>query len=108
MTKTELIRQHGRFDKVIKSIKVLRDHCIEPALSSIMSKDSLSKIPEIANFLFGELKIKGLGFNHVSIIPDSGDYSQYDADYETQYAKSLYICGNHSENILMFMKNEWG
>lgn len=79
----------GSFDKVIKSIKVLRDHCIEPALSSIMSKDSLSKIPEIANFLFGELKIKGLGFNHVSMIPDSGDYSQYDADYETQYAKSL-------------------
>lgn len=48
-----------------------------------------AKIPEIAGFLFGELKIKGLGFNHVSIVPDSGDYSQYDADYETQYAKSL-------------------
>lgn len=79
----------GSFDTVLNSFKILRKHDIEPGVSSVMSKESLVNIERVADFLFNELHIKGIGFNHVSIIPSSGEYSQYDIDYEQSYAESL-------------------
>lgn len=79
----------GSFDDVINAIKILRYNGVEPALSSVMSKEGVDKIEEIAQFLFDDLKIKGLGFNHVSILPRNKNYSSYDSNYEGKYAEGL-------------------
>lgn len=79
----------GSFDDVINAIKILRENGVEPALSSVMTKESVDKIEETAKFLFDDLKIKGLGFNHVSILPKNKNYSSYDSTYENKYAEGL-------------------
>lgn len=79
----------GSFDDVIRAINILRNNGVEPALSSVMSKESVDRIEETAKFLFDELEIKGLGFNHVSILPENKNYSSYDSSYENDYAEAL-------------------
>lgn len=79
----------GSFEQIVKAISILRKYDIEPALSCVMSKDSIYEIENIAKFFFEEIKIKALGFNHVSIIPNNDQYSKYDEEYERNYASSL-------------------
>ena len=79
----------GSFDRVVENIRMLQSHGIDPGLSSVMTRESVASLGRVADFLFGELGIKGVGFNHVSIIPSSGDYSGYDEEYENSYGDSL-------------------
>lgn len=79
----------GSFDEVVNKIEILRKHGIEPGVSSVMTRSSIDNLSDVAQFLFGDLKIKGAGFNHVSIIPSSGEYSSFDEDYENKYGSSL-------------------
>lgn len=76
----------GSFDKVINGLKILRNYNIEPSISCVMSQISIDHIDETLQFILGDLKIKGIGFNHVSIIPN---LNYYNPEYENKYAKAL-------------------
>lgn len=80
------ISGEGSFEKICKGIEVLRKNKIEPSISCVMAKENVSKAEEIIDYFAKDLKIKALGFNHVSIVPDQ---NYYDEEYEKSFADAL-------------------
>lgn len=76
----------GSFEKTINGIKMLKEVGVEPAVSCVMAKNAVHKNRETIKFLVENLRITGLGFNHVSIIPG---LNYYDPQYEEQFADSI-------------------
>ena len=89
----------GSFERAISGFKLLREAGIEPAISCVMSPFSIKHVDKTIKFLLDDLKIKGLGFNHVSIIPR---LNYYDPDYEEKFADSLL----HVQNIIQSKYND--
>lgn len=76
----------GSFDRTIRGLNLLRKHGVEPSISCVMSPFAIKHVDETIDFLLKDLKIKGLGFNHVSIIPK---LNYYDPKYEEEFADSI-------------------
>lgn len=76
----------GTFEKVVEKIRMLQQNGLEPTVSCVMAKEGVSNCEENVRFLVEELGIKGLGFNHVSIIPG---LNYYDAQYEENFASAI-------------------
>lgn len=76
----------GSFEKAMAGFKVLEESGVKPTVSCVLSKDSLEHSSEIIHWLLGDLGIKALGFNHVSIVPN---VSTYDPAYEAAFGDVL-------------------
>ena len=76
----------GSFDRTIRGLNLLRKHGVEPSISCVMSPFAIKHVDETIDFLLKDLKIKGLGFNHVSIIPK---LNYYDPKYEEEFADTI-------------------
>lgn len=76
----------GAYDDTIKGINLLRQVGIEPSVSCVLAKENVPFAKDIIEYFVQELKIKALGFNHVSIVPN---LSYYDVDYEESFARAL-------------------
>ncbi len=76
----------GSFDKTMRGFNLLREVGLEPAVSCVMSPFAIKHIDKTIEFLLEELKIKGLGFNHVSIIPN---LNYYNPEYEENFADAM-------------------
>lgn len=76
----------GSFDRTIRGLELLRKHGVEPSISCVMSPFAIKHVDETIEFLLEKLKIKGLGFNHVSIIPN---LNYYDPEYEEKFADTM-------------------
>lgn len=76
----------GSFKNSIKGFKILKKYGVQPAVSCVLGKESLGKERNIARWLFDELGVKALGFNHVSIVPG---VSYYDPKYENGFGDAL-------------------
>lgn len=80
------INGQGSFEFAKRGIDILREHNLEPSISCVLSKENVNHAEEIIDYFAKDLKIKALGFNHVSIVPDQ---NYYDEDYENNFADSL-------------------
>lgn len=79
-------KNQGSFNKVIKGIRLLQKHGIDPAVSCVMAEEGIPVCEETVKFLVEDLGIKGFGFNHVSIIPG---LNFYNAEYEEEFADAI-------------------
>lgn len=77
---------NGSFERALNGLKILRSENIEPSISCVMSPYALNYVDETIDFLLNDLKIKGLGFNHVSIIPS---LNYYNPEYEEKFADAM-------------------
>lgn len=77
---------NGSFSRAVETIKRLKDNGVSPAVSCVMAKEGIAHVDESIRFLIEDLGIKGMGFNHVSIIPG---LNFYDPVYEEQFADAL-------------------
>ncbi len=76
----------GSHDLAIKGIRLLKENGIEPAVSCVMAKEGVHRNVETLEYLVNELEVKGIGFNHVSIIPG---LNYYDQEYEEAFADAV-------------------
>ena len=76
----------GSYKDAIIGIERLRRAGIEPSISCVLAKENVSHACDIIDFFANELKIKALGFNHVSIVPNQ---NYYDETYEKSFARAL-------------------
>lgn len=76
----------GSHERVVKGIKLLHDHDVEPAVSCVMAKEGVHKSAETLEYLVNKLGVRGIGFNHVSIIPG---LNYYDKEYEDNFADAI-------------------
>ena len=74
------------FSEIIRGLEILRDASITPSISCVLSKENVSNHEQILRFFVEELRIKALGFNHVSIVPN---LTYYDETYENKFADAL-------------------
>ena len=77
---------NGSFDKVLAGIKLLKSNGLEPSISCVMAQNAINECIDTIRFIVEELGVKGVGFNHVSIIPG---LNFYDAEYEEKFADSI-------------------
>lgn len=77
---------HGSFDKAVEGLKILQNNDVESAISCVMAKNGVENCDNNVKFLIEDLGIKGLGFNHVSIIPG---LNFYDKKYEEDFADAI-------------------
>ena len=80
------LQGNGSFSRAVESIKLLIANGVNPAVSCVMAKEGIPFANESIRFLIEDLGIKGLGFNHVSIIPG---LNYYDPSYEEQFADAI-------------------
>lgn len=76
----------GSFDAAVRGFHLLRQAGVRPTVSCVLSKDSLPHAPQIIRWLLGELGVRALGFNHVSIVPR---VNEYDPEYEAGFGRAL-------------------
>jgi uncharacterized protein len=76
----------GSFEKTIQGFYTLREAGLKPTIASVLTENSISRAEEIIHFFLDDLKVKALGFNHVSIVPN---VSTYNPVYEEQVAESI-------------------
>lgn len=76
----------GSFNRAVKTIKCLMENGVTPAVSCVMAKEGIPRVDDSIRFLIEDLGVKGLGFNHVSIIPG---LNFYDPAYEEQFADAI-------------------
>ena len=89
----------GSFDRALRGFKILREEGLEPSISCVMSPFAIKHVDETIEFLLNELKVKGLGFNHVSIIPN---LNYYDPEYEEKFADTIL----HVQEIIQEKYND--
>lgn len=77
---------NGSYDRVVNSIHILKAAGVNPAVSCVMAKEGIDYYEQTIDFFANELEIKGLGFNHVSIIPG---LTYYDSEYEESFADAI-------------------
>lgn len=80
------LQGEGSYHTAVKTIKCLMDNGVVPAVSCVMAKEGIPYVDDSIRFFIEELGIKGLGFNHVSIIPG---LNFYDPIYEEQFADAI-------------------
>lgn len=78
--------KEGSFEKTLAGFHVLEKAGIRPTVSCVLSKESLDYASDIIHWLFDELGVKALGFNHISIVPN---VSSYDSIYEANFGEAL-------------------
>lgn len=88
----------GSFDRAVNGYKILTKNNVNTGISSVLAPNGIDYAMKSFNFFKDELKIIGLGLNHVSII---SNLTYYDPEYEEQYADKLleiqdYIQDNNS------------
>jgi uncharacterized protein len=76
----------GAFSEIIKSLDTLRRHEIEPSVSCVLAKENVDYAEEIIKYFVEDLRIRSLGFNHVSIVPNLNYYNE---EYESSFADAL-------------------
>ncbi len=76
----------GTFDLVIKALNLLREHNLEPSISTVLTKEAILHIEKILKFFLDDLNIRKIGFNHISIIPS---INSYDPEYEKEFGKAI-------------------
>lgn len=76
----------GSFGRTVEGITLLQKNEIEPAVSCVMAQNGIKDCEKNVKFLVEDLGIKGLGFNHVSIIPG---LNFYDQKYEENFADAV-------------------
>lgn len=76
----------GSFQDSLEGFYKLREAGLKPTVASVLTENSLGKVEDIAHWFLGELQVKALGFNHVSIVPK---VNLYDSVYEEQAAEAL-------------------
>lgn len=76
----------GSFDRVVNGYNILINHRVETGVSCVLAPNGIDYAKESFEFLKNDLKIIGLGLNHVSIIPN---LTYYDPKYEERYAEKL-------------------
>ena len=84
----------GSFAKAMDGIGILKAHGITPTISSVMTKQGINRLEEILDFLIDTIGAKGIGFNHVSIVPD---HYPYDPVYEDSFADAILRAREHNE-----------
>ena len=80
------VKGQGSFERAVNTINRLIENGITPAVSCVMAKEGLQYVDDSIRFLIEDLGIRGLGFNHVSIIPG---LNFYDPIYEEQFADTI-------------------
>lgn len=76
----------GTFTDALKGFNKLRGAGLKPTVASVLSKDAVNDAENIIHWLLGDLGVKALGFNHVSIIPT---LNFYDPEYEEAFADAV-------------------
>lgn len=76
----------GSFRDSLRGYNILRDEGLAPTVSCVLADSSLDHIAEITHWLLDDLDVHGLGFNHVSIVPN---VSYYDPVYEKRFAAAV-------------------
>lgn len=76
----------GTFEKALSGFHILRNVGLKPTIATVLSPDSIPFVKEIAPFFLDDLKVKALGFNHVSIVPG---FNSYDPVYEERAAEAI-------------------
>ncbi len=80
------LQGNGSFSRAVDTIKRLMNNGVTPAVSCVMAKEGIPYVDDSIRFLIEDLGIRGLGFNHVSIIPG---LNFYDPIYEEQFADAI-------------------
>ncbi|MDO6684603.1 MULTISPECIES: radical SAM/SPASM domain-containing protein [unclassified Agarivorans] len=76
----------GSFGAAMRGIEKLKQHGVRPTISSVMTKDTIPRLEAVLDFFSDKLEVKGIGFNHVSIVPNQ---FPYDSEYEKEFANTI-------------------
>lgn len=76
----------GSFQDSLRGFNTVKEIGLDPAVAAVLPASSLDHVPQIMHWLLDDLKVRGLGFNHVSIVPN---ISQYDPVYESRFADAV-------------------
>lgn len=80
-------RQLGSFDAVMKGYDNLLRAGLRPSVACVLAPDSVAYVDDIIRFFVETLRIKAIGMNHVSILPENG-YG-YDENYEHCFTEAV-------------------
>lgn len=76
----------GSFDRAVRGYEILIKNNVETGASCVLAPNGIEYSRQSFEYLKNDLKIIGLGLNHVSIIPN---LTYYDPEYEEKYADKL-------------------
>jgi radical SAM protein with 4Fe4S-binding SPASM domain len=74
------INKRGTFDQAMRGFRMFRDAGLNPGVSCTLNRHNINEIDEIVDFIIGELKPPGMGFN--ALLPTMGSGNPLDVSHE--------------------------
>ena len=76
----------GSYKDSLQGYNILKEIGLAPTVSCVLSEHSLDHVPQIMHWFLDDLKVRGLGFNHVSIVPN---VNKYNPVYESRFTDAV-------------------